>query len=167
MIIIFFSLRFRNLKKIFQYLIIVASTIVQTNLFLILMPGLDQKEQFRRCITIQKTIYCVRYKNIMTKINFFNLLNFVFSFFQVFGCKKIILYHPEERDNLYPYDTRLLYNTAQVDPINPDYKKFPKFKKTKGLMCYLKPGEMLYIPPGWWHYVVSLTPSFSISFWWS
>ncbi|KAG2446892.1 hypothetical protein HYH02_008048 [Chlamydomonas schloesseri] len=30
----------------------------------------------------------------------------------------------------------------------------------------LGPGQMLYIPPGWWHFVRSLTTSFSVSFWW-
>lgn len=34
-------------------------------------------------------------------------------------------------------------------------------------MCYLGPGEMLYIPPNWWHHVTALTPSFSVSFWWT
>ncbi|XP_014482677.1 PREDICTED: lysine-specific demethylase 8 [Dinoponera quadriceps] len=86
---------------------------------------------------------------------------------QIFGYKRIILYHPDETDNLYPYNTRLLNNTAQVDPINLDYNKWPNFCKAKGLMCCLKPGEMLYIPPKWWHHVTALTPSFSISFWWS
>lgn len=33
--------------------------------------------------------------------------------------------------------------------------------------CILEEGEMLYIPPKWWHYVRSLTTSFSVSFWWS
>ncbi|XP_015119754.1 bifunctional peptidase and arginyl-hydroxylase JMJD5 isoform X2 [Diachasma alloeum] len=85
---------------------------------------------------------------------------------QVFGCKRVILYHPNDSRNLYPYDTRLLSNTAQVDPINPDYVNFPDFKNAQGIMCYLNEGEMLFIPPGWWHHVVSLSPCFSISFWW-
>ena len=33
-------------------------------------------------------------------------------------------------------------------------------------MRVLQPGEMLYIPPRWWHYVKSLSVSFSVSFWW-
>ncbi|KAH0552061.1 bifunctional peptidase and arginyl-hydroxylase JMJD5 [Cotesia glomerata] len=86
---------------------------------------------------------------------------------QVFGHKQIILYHPEDSKYLYTYDTRLLSNTAQVNPLNPDYNKFPEFKNAKGFMCYLKPGQALYIPPKWWHHVVSLSPSFSISFWWN
>ncbi|PBC30364.1 JmjC domain-containing protein [Apis cerana cerana] len=86
---------------------------------------------------------------------------------QVFGYKRIILYHPNDSSNLYPYDTRLLNNTAQVDPLSPNYEKWPNFIKARGLMTYLKPGEMLYIPPKWWHHVTSLTSSFSVSFWWS
>ncbi|XP_063974912.1 bifunctional peptidase and arginyl-hydroxylase JMJD5 isoform X2 [Diachasmimorpha longicaudata] len=85
---------------------------------------------------------------------------------QVFGCKRVILYHPNDTKNLYPYDTRLLCNTSQVDPTNPDYDNFPNFRNSQGTMCYLNEGEMLFIPPGWWHHVVSLTPCFSISFWW-
>ncbi|GLC35226.1 hypothetical protein PLESTB_000587900 [Pleodorina starrii] len=30
----------------------------------------------------------------------------------------------------------------------------------------LEPGYMLYIPPGWWHFVRALSTSFSVSFWW-
>ncbi|KAG7212857.1 hypothetical protein KM043_002210 [Ampulex compressa] len=86
---------------------------------------------------------------------------------QVFGYKKVILYSPDDTSNLYPYETRLLNNTAQVDPMNPDYNKWPNFQNAKGIMCYLKPGEMLYIPPKWWHHVTALSPSFSISFWWN
>lgn len=86
---------------------------------------------------------------------------------QVFGYKRVILYHPDDSPNLYPYDSRLLNNTAQVDPLNPDYEKWPNLKEAKGFMVYLKPGDMLYIPPKWWHHVTSLSPSFSISFWWN
>jgi hypothetical protein len=32
--------------------------------------------------------------------------------------------------------------------------------------CILEPGDTLYIPVGWWHYVRSLSVSFSVSFWW-
>ncbi|XP_012222412.2 bifunctional peptidase and arginyl-hydroxylase JMJD5 [Linepithema humile] len=85
---------------------------------------------------------------------------------QVFGYKRVILYSPAETENLYPYDSKLLNNTAQVDPVKPDYNKWPNFRKANGMTFYLKPGEMLYIPPKWWHHVTAFTPSFSISFWW-
>ncbi|KAK7208202.1 hypothetical protein BZA70DRAFT_39597 [Myxozyma melibiosi] len=31
--------------------------------------------------------------------------------------------------------------------------------------CILKPGDALFIPGGWWHYVRSLSNSFSVNFW--
>ena len=33
--------------------------------------------------------------------------------------------------------------------------------------CILEPGDTLLIPIGWWHYVRSLSISFSVSFWWN
>ncbi|KND87837.1 Mitochondrial division protein 1 [Tolypocladium ophioglossoides CBS 100239] len=33
--------------------------------------------------------------------------------------------------------------------------------------CVLRPGDALVIPIGWWHYVRSLSVSFSVSFWWN
>ncbi|KAJ3484305.1 hypothetical protein NLG97_g7086 [Lecanicillium saksenae] len=33
--------------------------------------------------------------------------------------------------------------------------------------CILEPGDTLLIPMGWWHYVRSLSVSFSVSFWWN
>jgi hypothetical protein len=44
---------------------------------------------------------------------------------------------------------------------------FPGFAQAEYVECVLGPGECLYLPPGWWHYVRSLTASFSVSFWWN
>lgn len=80
------------------------------------------------------------------------------------GEKLIILASPNETKNLYPYD-ELLNNTSQVDAENLNFEKFPLSKNVKFYQLVLKAGEMLYIPRLWWHYVRSLTPSISISFW--
>ena len=60
-----------------------------------------------------------------------------------------------------------LYFSLKVDLDNVDEKEFPKVVNLEFLDCILNEGEMLYIPPRWWHYVRSLTTSFSVSFWWS
>lgn len=44
-------------------------------------------------------------------------------------------------------------------------ERFPGFKEAEYVEGVLGPGECLYLPPGWWHYVRSLSPSFSVSFW--
>jgi hypothetical protein len=43
--------------------------------------------------------------------------------------------------------------------------QFPAFKSAPYHEAILSPGELLYLPIGWWHYIRSLTPSFSVSFW--
>lgn len=85
---------------------------------------------------------------------------------QVFGEKYVRLYQEEFTSSLYPTDSRLLNNTSQVDVENPDHKKFPLFATVPYQECILKPGDVLFIPPKCWHYVRSLSVSFSISFWW-
>ncbi|EAT86117.1 tRNA wybutosine-synthesis-related protein 4 [Parastagonospora nodorum] len=44
-------------------------------------------------------------------------------------------------------------------------EQFPHFKSAPYMEAILAPGECLYLPVGWWHYIRSLTPSFSVSFW--
>ncbi|PNT64835.1 hypothetical protein BRADI_4g33727v3 [Brachypodium distachyon] len=55
---------------------------------------------------------------------------------------------------------------AQVDLDNIDLKEFPRVENLDFMDCILEEGDLLYIPPKWWHYVRSLSISFSISFWW-
>ena len=43
---------------------------------------------------------------------------------------------------------------------------YPLFLDAPYLETVLEPGECLFIPRSWWHYVRSLSTSFSVSFWW-
>ncbi|KAI9906502.1 hypothetical protein PsorP6_016586 [Peronosclerospora sorghi] len=85
---------------------------------------------------------------------------------QVVGAKYVRLYAPEESGKLYPIEG-MLSNTSQVQVENPDNEAFPNFVHAKYIECILREGDMLYIPPKYWHYVRSLSTSFSVSFWWS
>lgn len=88
-------------------------------------------------------------------------------YFQVVGKKYIRLYPASLSEELYPYSETMLCNSSQVDLDNIDETKFPKVHDLEFFDCILDEGEMLYIPPKWWHYVRSLSLSFSVSFWWS
>lgn len=85
---------------------------------------------------------------------------------QVIGQKQVFLFSPTDSANLYPHGHVLLTNTSRIDPREPDLVKYPKYKDAKPYFCVLKPGQMLYIPPKWWHFIESLSVSFSVSFWW-
>jgi len=86
---------------------------------------------------------------------------------QVVGSKYIRLYSPQDTAGLYPHEGGMHTNTSQVDLEVPDKRRFPKFQQTPYIDCVLNAGDMLYMPPGWWHFVKALTVSFSVSFWWS
>lgn len=53
-----------------------------------------------------------------------------------------------------------------MDPKSPDLDRFPLFAQVRSVRCVLRAGEMLYIPPYFWHHIESLETSFSVSFWW-
>jgi [protein]-arginine 3-hydroxylase / protease len=85
---------------------------------------------------------------------------------QAVGSKYLRLYAPSESDKLYPVEG-LLSNTSQVDVEHADPLKFPLVQAAPYTECVLHAGEMLFIPPRYWHFVRSLSTSFSVSFWWS
>lgn len=53
-----------------------------------------------------------------------------------------------------------------MDPKCPDLSRFPLFPAARSVSCVLRAGEMLYIPPFFWHHIESTERSFSVSFWW-
>ncbi len=60
---------------------------------------------------------------------------------------------------------------VQVDvlaPVEDATVKYPLFRNAvkKRLECTITSGDMLFIPPLWWHCVQALERSCSVSFWW-
>ncbi len=85
-------------------------------------------------------------------------------FVQLYGRKRFYMVSPDQSRNMYPsakYDSGS--TLSQVDAINYDEKRFPKFAKVNALTTTLEPGEMLYNPRGWWHHVESLDKSISVN----
>ena len=80
-----------------------------------------------------------------------------------FGAKKnVMLFSPEQTQNMYhvPYSFSALNS---VDFENPDYKKYPGLAKLKGLKAELNHGDVLYMPPGWWHHISYEDISYSVA----
>jgi hypothetical protein len=74
---------------------------------------------------------------------------------QVIGRKRCVLFSPD--DSGYLYD-------GKVDPDRPDAEKFPLFRRATAYECTLHPGELLFMPADWWHYVVALEKSITVSY---
>jgi hypothetical protein len=85
---------------------------------------------------------------------------------QVLGKKYIRFYHAVIAGDSYPHIETMLSSASQVDLDNIDLNEFPTVESLEFIDCILVEGDLLYIPPKWWHYVRSLPTSFSVSFWW-
>src|SRR5919202_2271691 len=79
---------------------------------------------------------------------------------QVYGRKRWRIISPDHTPLLYNY----VGVFSKVDCENPDYNKYPLFKNVNIIETVLEPGELMFIPVGWWHQVKSLDISLSLSF---
>ncbi|MBB6369401.1 cupin-like domain-containing protein [Chryseobacterium shigense] len=79
---------------------------------------------------------------------------------QFHGIKRIWLFPWEQSDLMY----KLPYNFHSLPNIkDPDYREFPALVYLDGYEALLEPGETLYIPSGWWHYIQYETEGYSVS----
>jgi hypothetical protein len=93
---------------------------------------------------------------------------------QVIGRKRVVLFDPDERGFLYPAGqdppkpgaTIDLREHSLVNPEQPDHKRFPLFRQATPFVAILQPGDILWLPPEWWHQIRALDVSVSVNFWW-
>jgi histone arginine demethylase JMJD6 len=71
------------------------------------------------------------------------------------GRKKCTLFPPDDSDALYEGD---------IDLDRPDPERFPLFQHATAFECDLEPGELLFIPSGWWHHVVAIEKSITVNY---
>jgi hypothetical protein len=77
---------------------------------------------------------------------------------QLRGRKRFMLY-PPGTDSYYP--SPMFSQTAHISRVfregpELDQRRFPKFDPSQGREVILEEGEILYLPPYWWHQVTSL-----------
>ena len=86
---------------------------------------------------------------------------------QVAGKKRWTLFPPDQGKHLYP--TRIPYEESSVFSevlVNdPDHKRFPLFRNAEKTELILNPGDVLFVPHHWWHFVETLEPSISLNQW--
>lgn len=83
---------------------------------------------------------------------------------QVIGRKRLVMYPAHQADALYPRRSHNdYYQQCWVDPEAPDLVRFPRFPEAMPLDVVLGPGDLLYIPTGWFHYVFAVDDVLSVS----
>jgi len=86
---------------------------------------------------------------------------------QIYGRKHWVLYSPKQSQNLYYRQFGMIpviFSPADIESL--DFDKFPQLKGLEALELELEAGQILYIPPGWWHFVRSCSVAININFWW-
>lgn len=86
-------------------------------------------------------------------------------FAQIWGSKRIFLAPPHHDEFLYTREANAILFGSPFDPEAPDFDKFPLARQATTIECIVNPGDMLYVPAGWYHQVRALTFSLSANRW--
>lgn len=86
-------------------------------------------------------------------------------FAQIWGTKRIFLAPPHHDEFLYVREANPVLFGSPVDPEAPDYERFPLARQANLIECIVKPGDLLYVPAGWYHQVRALSFSLSANRW--
>jgi hypothetical protein len=86
-------------------------------------------------------------------------------FAQIWGTKRIFLSPPHHDAFLYPKEANALLFGSPFNPEAPDFDKFPLARQATMIEVIVNPGDMLYVPAGWFHQVSAQTFSLSANRW--
>ncbi|XP_026503547.1 HSPB1-associated protein 1 isoform X2 [Terrapene carolina triunguis] len=76
-----------------------------------------------------------------------------------YGCNLVL-----QIQGRIPYEESSIF--SKVNVVNPDLKHYPRFTKAQAHVVTLNPGQVLFVPRHWWHYVESVDPiTVSINSW--
>lgn len=79
---------------------------------------------------------------------------------QVRGRKRVKIVAPQ--DSPFVYNDRHCF--SPVDMENPDLTKFPDWKNVDVIDVEIGPGDLFFLPVGWWHHVRGLEISITMTF---
>jgi hypothetical protein len=84
---------------------------------------------------------------------------------QMCGRKSVTLYAPGDSDKLYPRPDSP--SVSSVDLASPNYSAHPLLTQATPFHFTLNPGDVLYLPPGWWHQTRACEMNISVNIWWN
>lgn len=83
----------------------------------------------------------------------------------VFGRRRVLLYPPSDGLFIRPNSpSSRMPNFARFDPERSQPSFVSRF--TRPVRAVIGPGDLLFIPPGWWHHIRSLETSLVVNYWW-
>ena len=86
-------------------------------------------------------------------------------FAQIRGTKRIFLVPPHHDEFLYVREANPVLFGSPFDPERPDFDAYPLARGAAPVECIVEPGDMLYVPAGWYHQVRALTFALSVNRW--
>jgi [protein]-arginine 3-hydroxylase / protease len=86
---------------------------------------------------------------------------------QVIGEKNFVIFPPRESPKIASFVDGKVWRTTGLDLGAIDRARFPDADRAEAWTCTVKPGDVLFIPYRWWHYMSSDTYSISVSWWWA
>lgn len=86
-------------------------------------------------------------------------------FAQIWGTKRIFLVPPHHDEFLYVREANPVLFGSPFDPEQPDVDSYPLARQANAVEVIVEPGDMLYVPAGWYHQVRALTFSLSSNRW--
>jgi len=100
--------------------------------------------------------------------------NYANLFIQVYGEKEWILYPPSCTPVINPDRVKNTYRKLAIkegqkpfDAFNPAYESpYELYKYIDQYRCDLKPGDVLWVPPFYWHTVANVTHSIGVGYRW-
>ena len=80
------------------------------------------------------------------------------------GSKTVVLFPPDDAPYLYPFPDVPIQ--SQIDPLYANVAdEFPLVTKTSPQAVILRPGDVLFIPQYWWHFVKSNSVTVRVNRW--
>lgn len=86
---------------------------------------------------------------------------------QVAGKKRFLLYAPHAAERIFPTNRGWSAWFSQIDFEHPEPAHAAAARDLRpDVDVTLSPGEMLFLPFGWWHRVLTVEPAIGINHWW-
>ncbi len=124
----------------------------------LLFPDLMPPGSFR-----QANLWCGS-DGISTNLHFDEMHNFLALFS---GKKEGIIFAPSESRAMYPIQVGEPYYEilSHVTLEKPDFATFPRYREGRYSRFALSPGDVLFLPAFYWHYVRSYDVSLALNYW--